>query len=133
MGFLIKFHGILNKNQYFIKKMEDRNLAGILFLKNPEKPANPFEWYSSKIAGVPFILRNLLTFKRLGLKTLAVFMEDPRGDLKNSFKKILKDRRLSQDIIWLGSFDQLKNWIQNSPDSVYILNGSILHEKKELY
>ena len=60
-------------------------------------------------------------------------MEDPTGDLQNSFKEILKDRRLSQDIIWLGNFNLLKNWIQNSRDPVYILNGSILHDKKELY
>ena len=69
--------------------MEGPNIAGILFLKNQVKPANPFEWYSSKIAGVPFILRNLLTFQRSGLNTLAVFMEDPNGDLQNSFKKII--------------------------------------------
>ena len=68
--------------------MKDRNITGILFLKNLEKSVNPFKWYSSKIAGVPFILRNLLTFKRSGLKTLAVFMEDPTGNLQNSFKII---------------------------------------------
>ena len=93
---------------------------------------NPEKSFSSKIAGVPFILRNLLTFKRSGLKTLAVFMEDPTGDLQNSFKEILKDRRLSQEIIWLGNFNLLKKWIQNSADPVYILNGSILHDKKDL-
>ena len=113
--------------------MKGPNIAGILFLKNQIKPANPFEWYSSKIAGVPFILRNLLTFQRSGLNTLAVFMEDPNGDLQNSFKKILKDRRLAQDINWLGNFNQLKKWIQNNPDPVYIMNGSVLHDKKELY
>ena len=111
----------------------DRNITGILFLKNLEKPENSFEWYSSKIAGVPFILRNLLTLKRSGLKTLAVFVEDPSGDLQNSFKEILKDRRLSQDIIWLGDINQLIKWIQNNPDPIYIFNGSVLHDKKELY
>lgn len=114
-------------------KMEESNTAGILFLKNPERSANPLEWYSSKIAGVPFILRNLLTLKRSGLKTLAVFMEDPGGDLQDSFKEILKDRRLSQDIIWLGDLNQLKKWIQDNSDPVYIFNGSVLHDKKELY
>ena len=123
----------INPNKPFSSKIEDRNISGILFLKNLEKSENPFEWYSSKIAGVPFILRNLLTFKRSGLKNLAVFMEDPSGDLKNSFKEILKDHRLSQDIIWLGNFNQLKKWIQNSPDPVYIMNGSVLHNNKELY
>ena len=124
---------VIHPKKTFSSKIEDHNSSGILFLKNLEKSANPFEWYSSKIAGVPFILRNLLTFKRSGLKTLAVFMEDPSGDLKNSFKVILNDRRLSQDIIWLGNFNQLKKWIQNSPAPIYIMNGSVLHNKKELY
>ena len=84
----------------------DNNLNGVILLRKQENSENPIKWYSSKIAGVPFILRNLLTFQRSGSNTLAVFMEDPNGDLQNSFKKILKDRRLAQDIIWLGNFNQ---------------------------
>lgn len=109
----------------------NNNSRGVLFLKNPEKSKNPIEWYSSKIAGVPFILRNLLTLQRAGIKTLVVFMEDPQCDLQKSFEKLLKDPRLSQDIIWIGNINQLKEWIQNNP--VYIFNGSVLHDKKKLY
>ena len=110
----------LDPEKSFSPKMENRNITGILFIKNLEKSANTFKWYSSKIAGVPFILRNLLTLKRSGLKTLAVFMEDPTGDLQNSFKEILKDGRLSQDVIWLGNFNLLKNWIQNKFSNFFI-------------
>lgn len=106
---------------------------GVLFLKNPEKPENPVEWYSSKIAGVPFILRNLLTLQRAGIKTLVVFMEDPQEVLQKAFEKILQDPRLSQEIIWIGSTNHLKEWIQNNPNPVYIFNGSVLHDKKRSY
>ena len=105
--------------------------SGVLFLKNPEKTENIFEWYSSKIAGVPFILRNLLTMQRAGIKTLAVFMEDPHGDLEKSFEKLLKDLRLPKNIPWINNIPHLKEWAQNN--TAYIFNGSALHNKKKLH
>ena len=60
-------------------------------------------------------------------------MEDPHGDFQKSFEKILQDPRLSQDIIWIGNITQLKEWIQNNPNPVYIFNGSALHDNKKLY
>jgi phosphatidylglycerophosphate synthase len=111
----------------------DSNLNGVLLLRNPEKSENPIKWYSSKIAGVPFILRNLLTLQKADIKTLVVFMEDPHGDFQKSFEKILQDPRLSQDIIWVGNITQLKEWIKSNPNPVYIFNGSALHDTKKLY
>jgi len=109
----------------------NNNSKGVLFLKNPENAKNPIDWYSSKIAGVPFIIRNLLTLQRAGIKTLVVFMEDPQGDMQKSFAKLLQDPRLTQDIIWIGNINQLKEWIHDNP--VYIFNGCVLHDKKKLY
>ena len=108
----------------------ERNPSGALFLKKPE---NPIEWYSSKIAGVPFILRNLLTLQRAGIKTLVIFMEDPNGNFQKSFEKFLSDPRLSQNIMWIGNLNQLKEWIQNRPNPIYIFNGSVLHDKKKIH
>jgi 1L-myo-inositol 1-phosphate cytidylyltransferase / CDP-L-myo-inositol myo-inositolphosphotransferase len=107
------------------------NSSGVLFLKNPGETRNSIEWYSSKIAGVPLLLRNLLTLQRAGIKTLAVFMEDPHGDLEKSFEKFLKDSRLPKNILWINNIPQLKEWIHNNP--AYIFNGSALHNKKELH
>jgi hypothetical protein len=110
---------------------QDYSSNGVLFLKNPGETKNSVEWYSSKIAGVPFILRNLLTLQRAGIKTLAVYMEDSHGDLEKSFEKILKDSRLPKNIPWINNIPQLKEWVQNNP--TYIFNGSALQKKKELH
>ncbi|MBC8284999.1 MAG: CDP-alcohol phosphatidyltransferase family protein [Nitrospinae bacterium] len=110
---------------------QDHNSSGVLFLKNPGETNKSSEWYSSKIAGVPFILRNLLTLQRAGIKTMAVFMEDPHGYLEKSFDKLLKDSRLPKNIPWINNIPKLKEWIQNNP--TYIFNGSALHDKKELH
>jgi archaetidylinositol phosphate synthase len=110
----------------------ERKSSGVLFLKKLDGTKSSFEWYSSKIAGVPFTLRNLLTFQRVNINNLAVYMEDPDGDLEKLFGKILKDSRISQDIAWIGNILQLKEWIQINPNQVYILNGSVLHDKKYL-
>ena len=110
--------------------LPEKNLTGILLLKKPGKAVNPLHWYSSKIAGVPFILRNLLTLQRVGIKTLAVFYEDSNADLQKSFDKILVDSRLLEKIVWLPNILKLKEWIQNKPSPLYIFNGSFLYDKK---
>ena len=71
-----------------------KKLSGILFLKKPKQGESPLNWYSSKIAGVPFILRNLLTLQRVGVKTLAIFYEESNDDLKKLFDKILMFNKL---------------------------------------
>ena len=113
--------------------LPEKNLTGILLLKKPGEEENPSHWYSSKIAGVPFILRNLLTLQRVGIKTLAVFYEDSNEDLQKSFDKILMDSRLSEKIVWLPNILKLKEWIQNKPSPLYIFNGSFLYDKKKLF
>jgi 1L-myo-inositol 1-phosphate cytidylyltransferase / CDP-L-myo-inositol myo-inositolphosphotransferase len=110
----------------------ERNLSGVLFLKKPDRTENPVDWYSSKIAGVPFALRNLLTLQRVNIKNLAVFMDDPENDLERLFKTILKDSRISANVVWIGNNLHLKEWILNNPNQVYIFNGSALHDKKLL-
>ena len=59
-------------------------------------------------------------------------MEDSQGDLEKLSDKILKDSRISQNIVWIGNILQLKEWIQNNPNQVYIFNGSVLHDKNKL-
>ena len=118
-----------NQKQPDLESKND-NPSGVLFLKNSGKTENIVEWYSSKIAGVPFILRNLLTIQRAGIKILAIFMEDSNGEIEKSFEKLLKDSRLPKNIPWLKNISQLKEWIPNNP--TYIFNGSALHNKKEL-
>jgi phosphatidylglycerophosphate synthase len=109
----------------------ENNPSGVLFLRNPEAAENPVAWYSSKIAGVHFLLRNLLTLQKAGIKNLSIFMEDPHGDLEKSFAKILKDSRLPQNILWINNVTQLNEWTQKNRG--YIFNGSVLHDKKHLH
>ena len=110
----------------------EKKLSGVLFLKKLDGSQNPIDWYLSKIAGVPFALRNLLTFQRVNIEDLAIFMGDPEGDLEELFSTILNDSRISKNIVWLGDILKLKKWIQNNPNQVYIFNGSVLHDKKTL-
>lgn len=110
----------------------ERISSGVLFLKKLDGTKNPYEWYSSKIAGVPFALRNLLTFQRVNIKNLAIFIEDTEGNLESLFGTLLKDSRISQNIVWIGNIIHLKEWILNNPNPVYIFNGSVLHDKNKL-
>ena len=111
----------------------DQKLSGIILLKKPEQGESPSNWYLSKIAGVPFVLRNLLTLQRVGIKTLAIFYEESNDDLQKSFDKILTDTRLSKKIVWIPNILKFKEWVQNNPHPVYIFNGAFLYDKKELF
>ena len=111
----------------------DQKLSGVLLLKKPEQGESPSNWYLSKIAGVPFVLRNLLTLQRVGIKTLAIFYEESNDDLPKSFDKILTDTRLSKKIVWIPNILKFKEWVQNNPHPVYIFNGAFLYDKKELF
>ncbi len=109
-----------------------KKISGVLFLNKLDGSKNPVDWYLSKIAGVPFALRNLITFQRVNIEDLAIFIEDPEGDLEGLFSTILNDSRISKNIVWLGNILQLKKWIQSNPNQVYIFNGSALHDKRKL-
>tara|TARA_Y100001960_G_scaffold326029_1_gene409516 strand:- start:1473 stop:2699 length:1227 start_codon:yes stop_codon:yes gene_type:complete len=111
----------------------DQKLSGVLLLKKPGQGESPSNWYLSKIAGVPFILRNLLTLQRVGIKNLAVFYEESNDDLQKSFDNILKDVRLSKKIVWISDIFKFKEWLQSNADPVYIFNGAFLYDKKELF
>ncbi len=123
---------MINSTKLAHSEATGKDSCGVLFLKKPAGIENPVEWYSFKIAGVPFALRNLLIFQKVNINDLAIFMEDPEGDLEKSFDKILKDSRISKNIVWMSNITQLKEWIKNNPNQVYIFNGSVLHEKKKL-
>ena len=113
-------------------ELNTKKVNGILFLKNPSGIKDPVKWYFSKIAGVPLVLRNLLTMERIGINEIAIYLEGSQGDSEKSFEPILKDTRLSKNITWIRNIAQFKQWAISNRKQVYILNGLALHDKKKL-
>lgn len=102
--------------------------CGILLLPSPPAPWKATEWYSSSIAGVPFLLRNILTLQRSGLHEIIIYMED----IKAFASAIEEDPRVKSNINWVSESGQLKETLKNRTSRVLLFNGSAIHEKKEV-
>ncbi len=105
-----------------------QNLCGILYLPPPPEPWKAAEWYASSIAGVPFLLRNILTLQRSGLHDITILLD--AGETEKLSVLIEKDSRITAKIHWMTKSSQLKDTLQNH--RVLFFNGSALHDKKEV-
>lgn len=91
----------------------------VLFL-----PAAPeAEWYSKKIAGVPFLLRNLLTLQKTGISKLIVWNEEPVDAGEKNLTTIKADPRLKLDIDWAGEKSLL---LLKEASSILVFDGATL-------
>jgi 1L-myo-inositol 1-phosphate cytidylyltransferase / CDP-L-myo-inositol myo-inositolphosphotransferase len=82
-----------SSNTYFQKKH-----TAVLYLPKPPEPG----WYLKEIAGVPFLLRNILTFQELGVEKLVVWAEEPVREREMFLESIKADQRLQVDLNWIS-------------------------------
>jgi phosphatidylglycerophosphate synthase len=101
----------------------------VLHLPSPPKPCKTSEWYASPIAGVPFLLRNVLSLQRSGIHDLIVYIENEETEKLASVIK--EDSRVILKIHWASNSEQLKEALQNQKSRILLFNGSALHAKKE--
>ncbi|MBL4664583.1 MAG: CDP-alcohol phosphatidyltransferase family protein [Nitrospinaceae bacterium] len=93
--------------------------VAILFLPYLPEP----KWYLKKIAGVPFLLRNILVLQKMGVERLVVWAEDPVHDQEGFLAAIKADKRLQVELDWAN-----KEFISSLPEtlSFLIFDGSTL-------
>ena len=58
-------------------------------------------WYLKKIAGVPFLLRNILTLQNLGVEKLIVWAEQSALEHEKFLDLIKTDKRLQLELNWV--------------------------------
>jgi 1L-myo-inositol 1-phosphate cytidylyltransferase / CDP-L-myo-inositol myo-inositolphosphotransferase len=83
-------------------------------------PAEP-DWYWQNMVEVPFLLRNVLTLQRVGIKKLVLWSEDKNA----SHEKLQQDPRVNLDVEW-------DNTLTLHDTQVMVLDGSTLLEKLEI-
>jgi 1L-myo-inositol 1-phosphate cytidylyltransferase / CDP-L-myo-inositol myo-inositolphosphotransferase len=103
---------------------------GILYLLPPPKPWKATEWYSTSIAGMPLLLRNILTLQRSGLHNLTLFID--AEETEKLALLVEKNSRITAKINWITKPEQLKETLQNRKSRILFFNGSALHDKKEV-
>jgi len=105
---------------------------GVLCLSPPPGLWKATEWYLSSIAGVPFLLRNILTLQRSGIHDVTIFMNAPEEEVEKLQLPIVEDSRINSKIRWVSKLEQLKETFQNRKGRILFFNGSALHDKKEV-
>jgi len=104
---------------------DDENSCALLVLDPPPEQWTNTNWYLKEIAGVPFLLRNILTIQRAGVKKLIIFLNDNSDE--NSLTQVLKDPRVNLEIELtsdsINFFDTLENH-----EKCLFLNGSVLYQ-----
>ncbi len=93
--------------------------TAVIFLPTPPEPG----WYLKEIAGVPFLLRNILTLQKLGVEKLVVWSDEFAHEGEKLLESIKSDQRLKLDLNWIDkeSFSS----ISDAP-SFLIFDGSTL-------
>ena len=91
----------------------------ILFL--PHLPES--KWYLKKIAGVPFLLRNILALQKMGIEKLVFWAEEPLHGQVEFLASIKTDQRLQLELDWANN-----EFISSLPEafSFLIFDGSTL-------
>ena len=93
--------------------------TAVLFLPAPPESG----WYLKKIAGVPFLLRNILTLQGLGVEKLVAWTEEPIREREIVSESIKADQRLQLEINWISK-ESLSSILGAS--SFLIFDGSTL-------
>lgn len=93
--------------------------VAILFLPHLPEP----KWYLKKIAGIPFLLRNVLILQKLGVEKIVVWAEEPFHDRKGFLAAIKTEQRLHVELDWVS-----KEYLLSLPEtlSFLIFDGSTL-------
>lgn len=108
-------------NNSLSSQTEPTTPTAILVL--PEGP----DWYFENLAEVPFLLRNMLTLQRAGIRKLTLWMENSNVIADPDFEKIHKDARLQIDVERVSDSEP-----EFSNTNAIVLDGSSLLEKLEV-
>lgn len=89
------------------------------------------DWYWKEIAGVPFILRNILNIQRGGIDHLAVYSNKLNDFNKTRLTAIDNDPRVHLKLEWIS---EPKELVKSAKDegTLIILDGSALHSKVDV-
>lgn len=122
---------MLKNSEYFPTSTEKKGPVAVLFLPSPPVPANFVDWYWRQIAGVPFLLRNILSLQRGGVQRLALMTSYDSKAVDELRHRILQDSRVTLELNWLANSRQLSKIAQETGE-VLFLDGAGLYDKNKI-
>lgn len=107
---------------------ENYNAFPVLVLSSPPSSWKAEDWYWKKIAGVPFLLRNILTIQRGGAKRLILFAGKNVPSLEELCQRSRNDPRVTLKLECVCDPENLVESVKGD-DGVLFLDGSVLNSK----
>jgi phosphatidylglycerophosphate synthase len=119
---------MLKNSEYFPTATEKKGLIAVLLLSSPARNGDYVDWYWRPIAGVPFLLRNILNIQRGGVERLALMTGKNTGAADELCDRLLEDPRVT---LKLDRPSVSGQWADLAHDKggLLFLDGSVLHDK----
>ncbi len=108
--------------------LADKNWLVVMVLPHPPSSWSATDWYWHAIAGVPFLLRNVLTLQRGGVERLILLAEKNGPTIEDLCQKISADSRVKLKLECLSD-SQILLEAMNTATGVLFLDGASLHNK----
>jgi phosphatidylglycerophosphate synthase len=122
---------MLKNSEYFPTSTENKGRIAILFLSPPAGKGEFVDWYWRKIAGVPFLLRNILNIQRGGVERIALMTGKNFKAADELSHRLLNDPRVTLKLDWPSDYGQLAE-ITNGAGDLLFLDGTVLHDKNKI-
>lgn len=110
--------------------VENKGALTVLFLPPPENE-NRVDRYWRRVAGVPFLLRNVLNIQRGGISQLILFADNDPKAVAELHNRIIQDPRVTMQLDAMSDSKELKQATQQAGE-LFLLNGAGLYEKTQI-
>lgn len=115
--------GLIDAERHFSSEV-----AILCLFKIPDQAT---DWHWKKIAGVPFILRNILNLQRGGIGHVLVYMKDLNEIDGRRLREISSDSRVRLRLEWIFESKRLVESARGN-GAILIVDGSVLHSQVEV-
>jgi phosphatidylglycerophosphate synthase len=122
---------MLKNSEYFPPITEIKGRIAVLLLSVPAGSEAFVDWHWQKIAGVPFLLRNILNIQRGGVRHLVVMTGGHSDAAKELGQRLLQDPRVTLTLDWPKNSFELAV-IASEKKEVILLDGALLHDKNQI-
>jgi phosphatidylglycerophosphate synthase len=110
---------------------EDNSLFVVLVLSNPPAPWKVTDWYWNEIAGVPFLLRNILSIQKAGATHLTLFAEKNVTRLEELCGRVESDPRVRLQLECCSEPEKIIASAEHD-SNILFLDGSALQNKARI-
>ncbi len=107
----------------------NKNPLMVMFLSHPPDSGKTEDWYWTNVAGVPFLLRNLLNIQKAGGREL-ILSASPSAQAQLA-KRIGQDARVELNLEWISDPKQILPHLE-ACETVLLLDGRVLFQPKDI-